>query len=104
MRDVRKITPDEEKCRLEPMGVPGMGMFKVDFVKPEPEGTLVIMLFRVTGYDRDCDGSAMARLERLGFGDMEPSGWEPTHLGLYPGCDIVVTEDDVRELARRVAG
>jgi hypothetical protein len=60
-----------------------------DFAKPVPEGTYVAMVFRVTGYDSDCDGSAMARLEQVNRGG-ESTGWEPTHLGLYADVDVVL--------------
>lgn len=105
MRPVREITAEEERFRLEPIEGTrtGMirrdparsGMIRRDPVEPEPVGTIVLMAFRVTGYDKDCDGSLMARLEHIDR-DGEASGWEPTHIGLYPFSDLVVTAEEWR--------
>jgi len=95
MRPVREITANEENFRVEPIAGTNAGMIRRDSVEPEPVGTLVLMAFRVTGYDKDCDGSLMARLEHIDR-DGEPTGWEPTHLGLYPSTDLVVTADEWR--------
>ena len=95
MRPVREITAEEENWRTEPM-IEGTDRFQVtkrDMVKPEREGTIVLMAFRVTGYDADCDGSAMARLEHIDK-DGEPTGWEPSQLGLHPSTDLVVTLEE----------
>lgn len=62
---------------------------KRDFVKPVPEGTYIAMIFRVSGYDADCDGSAMARFEHVDRHG-EPTGWEPAQLGLYADTDVVL--------------
>lgn len=70
-----------------------------DFVKVLPEGTYVAMVFRVTGYDRDCDGSALVRLEQV---DRHggTTGWEPHHLGLYADTDVVLDgPGDLHEIA-----
>lgn len=91
MRPVREITSAEENFRMElrgPFHVP-----KRNPVKPEPEGTIVLMAFRVTGYDPDCDGSLMARLENIDR-DGEATGWEPFAIGLYPDHELVVTQDE----------
>lgn len=64
---------DRENARLEPV----------------PIGTYIAMVFRVTGYDRDCDGSLMARLENVNA-DGEETGWETNCHGLYPGTDWVL--------------
>lgn len=60
-----------------------------DPVEPLPVGSYIACVFRVTGYDPDCDGSLMARLEQVDK-DGEPSGWTPDCLGLYPDFDVVV--------------
>ncbi len=95
MRPVREITSAEENFRME-----GKGPFVVarrNPVKPEPEGTIVLMAFRVTGYDRDCDGSLMARLEHIDSkGDA--SGWEPSRIGLYPESELVVTQNEWQKM------
>jgi hypothetical protein len=79
-----------------------MGAIKRDPVEPEPVGTVVLMAFKVTGYDPDCDGSLMARLSHIrpdGPNDeWTESGWNETNIGLYSD-DIVVTEEELVELA-----
>jgi hypothetical protein len=68
-------------------------MSKKDPVEPEPVGTYVAMVFRVIGYDQDCDGSLMTRLERVNeFG--EASGWRSTCIGLYPDTDVVLVSSN----------
>jgi hypothetical protein len=96
MRPVRRVTPEEEQARTEEFAK-GMYFYKVNPVEPEPVGTVVLMAFRVTGYDRDCDGSLMARLEQIDKAG-EPTGWEPTHLGLYPDVDLVCSVEEFRAL------
>jgi len=74
-----------------------MHTIKRDPVEPEPVGTIVLMAFRVTGYDQDCDGSLMARLEHIDK-DGEATGWEEDSVGLYPSNDLVVTAEEWRQL------
>lgn len=95
MRPVLKITAEDENFRTEPM-FPGDDRFHVirrDPVEPEPVGTIVLMAFRITGYDRDCDGSLMARFEHIDRHG-EPTGWEPSNIGLYRDTDIVVSQEE----------
>lgn len=99
MRRMREITAVEENYRIESLASgPGFDalMGRRDPVEPVPVGTVVAKIFRVTGYDPDCDGSLMARLEGLSA-DGEPTGWEPTHLGLYPGSSWVLDSPDELE-------
>ncbi len=42
---------------------------RVDYVEPEPVGTIVLMPFRIVGYTKDYDGSALASLEPLYYDD-----------------------------------
>ena len=100
MRPVRQITAEEENFRLEPIGGARRAAIRRDPIEPEPVGTIVLMAFRVTGYDPDCDGSLMARVEHIDK-DGEPTGWEPTHLGLYPDADLVVSLDEWRSMFDR---
>lgn len=89
---VPEITAEQENFRLEPLAIgPGFDarMVKRDPVEPVPVGTYVVKVFRVTGYDPDCDGSLMARLAAVDREGIE-SGWEPTHLGLYPDSCLIV--------------
>jgi hypothetical protein len=91
MRPVRRITDAECNARAVPLieGNDRFITFKRDPVEAEPVGTFVVMVFRITGYDPDCDGSLMARLEHVNKAG-EPTGWEPSHLGLYEDTDLVV--------------
>ena len=100
MRPVREITSEEEKFRLE--NVPGrpdrITFIRRDPVEPEPVGTIVLLAFRITGYDPDCDGSLMARLAQIDFEEMDETGWESDCHGLYPSTEIVISEDEMRDL------
>lgn len=95
MRPIRDID-EEENFRIERRG--GFNVIKRDPVKPEPEGTIVLLPFRITGYDPDCDGSLMARLENLfkSGGKLVPSGWDTDSVGLDSG--LVVTEAELLKL------
>ena len=100
MKRVPEITAEQENYRLEPLAAgPGFNavMGRRDPVEPVPVGTVIAFAFRVVGYDPDCDGSLMARLEHIDF-EGKATGWEQTHLGLYP--DDAVVLDDVGELGR----
>jgi len=92
MRRVPDITSEQENRRLVPLaGFPGSSVFtsRADPIEPVPVGTYVAMVFRVTGYDPDCDGSLMARLENVDA-DGDTTGWEPDHLGLHHTCTWIV--------------
>lgn len=89
---VPKITAEQENYRYEPLAIgPGFNavMGRRDPVEPVPVGTYIVKVFRVTGYDPDCDGSLMARLAHVDRHGQD-TGWEPTHLGLYPDSNLVV--------------
>ena len=49
MRPIRKVTAAEENFRMEAI-TPEFGVVRREPVKPEPEGTIVLLPFRVTGY------------------------------------------------------
>jgi hypothetical protein len=77
VRRVPEITAEQQNARTVPSAdSPGFSVstLKVDPVEPVPVGSLVARIFRVTGYDPDCDGSLMARLESINA-DGEPTGW-----------------------------
>jgi len=123
MRFVKEITAEEENFRTESMGikVPGpvregaegygsqvremidapMCMIKRDFVKPEEEGTIILMAFAVVDYEKDCDGSALAKLKHIGW-DGDPSGLTIDGVGLYHGHDIVISREELEEIGTRV--
>ncbi len=98
MRPIRRITAKESNDRFvtQRSGDPFV-VRRCDPVEPEPVGTIIVMAFRITGYDPDCDGSLMARLEHIDRSG-NATGWEPTHLGLYPDCDLVVELGELRDL------
>jgi len=88
---VRRV-PDisgRENARIEPVSGLRAVTIRRDPVEPVPVGSYVAMVFRVTGYDPDCDGHLMARLENVDA-DGESTGWDSTHLGLYPESTWVV--------------
>jgi len=39
-------------------------------------------------------------MENINFTDGDVTGWNPTGLGLYPECALVVTEEELRQLAK----
>jgi len=99
MRPVREITADEERFRTVPIGGT-CGMIKRDFVKPEPEGTIILMAFRITEYDKDCDGSAMARLEHIDKNG-ERTGWTESNIGLDPEDALVITTRELKRMFKK---
>ncbi len=101
MRPVHEITAEEENFRGERFSPnPNVYFIKRDPVEAEPVGTLIMCAFRITGYDQDCDGSLMARLEQIDK-EGETTGWRPDHLGLYPDVDLVVSLKELKELFER---
>lgn len=97
MRPVKEITAAEENFRTELVSGAAFDVIKRDPVKPEPEGTIILVPFRITGYDPDCDGSLMARLEAIDK-DGEATGWTTNCHGLYPSIDLVVTPEELKAL------
>lgn len=72
-------------------GWPGMVTGHVDPIRPVPVGAVVALMFRVTAYDTDCDGSQMARLERINnIG--EGLGSTLDHLTLAPNDTVRLTD------------
>ena len=97
MRPVRKITAEVENFRTESVPGAAFDVIRRDPVEPEPVGTIVLMPYRITGYDPDCDGSLMARLEAIDKNG-ETVGGEMNCVGLYPDSNLVVTEDELKTL------
>ena len=97
MRPVREITVAEENRRMVPFVGTNMVTSKCDGIEPEPVGTIVLMAFRITGYDPDCDGSLMARVENIDRAG-ESTGWESNSHGLYHNVDIVITAEEWRAM------
>ncbi len=97
VRRVPEITAAQENFRTVPLfpdgSRPGMVTSRRDPVEPVPVGSYVARVFRVTGYDADCDGSLMARLEAV-TADGEPTGWSVNCIGLYPDSAWVLDRPD----------
>ena len=94
MRPIPEVTAEQENFRTEQMeGYPNISFVKRDSVEPVPIGTIVAHWFRVVGYDQDCDGSLMARLENLNS-EGGTTGWCPDHLGLYPDSGVILDGPD----------
>lgn len=100
MRPAREITAEEERFRTERRGA--FEVIRRDPIEPESVGTIVLMAFRIEGYDRDCDGSLMARLESIDR-DGDETGWHPTDIGIDPQTTVVATLDEWRGLFGRGA-
>jgi len=108
MRLVREITAEEENFRMEPAGQSPDGSviystIRRDPVEPEPVGTIVLMAFRITGYDKDCDGSLMARLTQIDYEEGEEAGSETKNHGLYPSTEIVISEGELKALYKEAS-
>lgn len=100
MKLLREITAAEENFRLEELA-PRMSFVRRDFVEPVPVGSYVAIVFKVTGYGRDCDGSALARLVHVDK-DGEESGWTENNIGLYPDSEVVLdSPGELHALAAR---
>lgn len=101
MRPIRKITAEEENFRMVPFLPEQPDRFvtpKRDPVEPEPVGTILLLPFRITGYDQDCDGSLMGRLENLYLHKdrLDSSGWDVRRISVSDG--LVVTESELIEM------
>lgn len=96
---VRPLPEPDDGARLEPIAGMNAVTIRRDPVKVVPEGSYVAMVFRVTGYDPDCDGSLMARLQPVNrFG--EAIGNERDCQGLYPDTEVVLDEPgDLHDMA-----
>ena len=68
-------------------------------VEPEPVGSIVLVPFRVTGYEVDDNGNCKAQLEQVNAkGDT--NGWKPEARWLQSQDALVVEQDDLQELFR----
>lgn len=97
MRPVREITAKQENFRIVGVDPFGFDVIRRDPIEPEPVGTIILKAFRITGYDPDCDGSLMARLENID-GDGDPTGYFVRRIGVDPSTTLVVIEDELRTL------
>jgi len=123
MRFIKKLSWEEEGRRLverDPVRLPGMISFKVDPVEVEPIGTIILTPLMVVGWDEDCDGSLMARLEPLNLDEETLLDEKPapkyatcslhearmfsllTHWGLTPSTGFVVTAQELVDMIREL--
>ncbi len=72
---VRRVPDVDERMWLEHRDG-GYAVVRREFVAPVPVGILIARIFRVTGWGRDCDGSALAELAEVDV-DGQATGWEP---------------------------
>ena len=87
MRPVRDVSK-EENYRVQVIG-PGM----TETVR-EPVGTLLLLPFRVVGYDTQGDGSCTARLEHINT-DGSATGGQASGMALRPTSALVVAEEEI---------
>jgi len=99
---IKKFQKPEDKARVESLGSNNNVQYltlKRDFVPPVPEGSYVIMVFKVTGFGSDCDGSALPVLEQVDF-DGRTTGWTENMVGLHGNTALIV--DNPKELTKLV--
>lgn len=101
MRKIREITAEEENFRLET--VQGFNIIRRDPIEPEPAGTIILIPFKITGYDPDCDGSLMVRLAAIDSSGNE-TGWEVDSIGLYDDIGLVIELEELKSLFLRIMG
>lgn len=100
IKRVKEITAEEENFRTEQLPPNNFNVIRRDSIEPVPVGTYVVKIFKVTGYDKDCDGSLMARLENI-TKEGESTGWDADSLSLYPESSwIVESPNDIDNLAK----
>lgn len=100
MRIVKDVD-EKENFRLVPVKGTNIVNPKREFIEPEPVGTIVLLPFRITGYERDCDGSAMAKLENIFVHDDKlcTTGWNQSCVGIKG--DLIVTDEEYLEMHRK---
>ena len=117
MRRPRDISSQEENFRVDDVA-PNIGFIRRDPVQAEPIGTLILRPMRVVGFDQDCDGSLMPRLEVLDLDEISAGLDEPdpvfaapdggtygnilTNCGMYPSSGFIITEQELREMIGRL--
>lgn len=97
MRPVREITAEEENFRLEQLPGTIFQAIRRDSVEPEPVGTIILLPFRIVGYEPDCDGSLMVKMDKIDK-DARITGGGIDRIGLSPKSALVVTEKELAEL------
>ncbi len=100
MRPVRNVSK-EENYRVQVIG-PGMTETVREPVEPEPVGSLVVVPFRIAGYEAQPDGSCRARLEHINT-DGSAVGGEASGIALRPTSALVVSEEELPNLFKMCA-
>ncbi len=98
MRPVRDVSK-EENYRVQVIG-PGMTETVREPVEPEPIGSLILLPFRVVGYDTQRDSTCTARLEHINT-DGSATGGEADGIVLRPTSALVVAEEEMLGLFTR---
>ncbi len=101
MRPVRDVSK-EENYRVQVIG-PGMTETVREPVEPEPGGTLVLLPFRIAGYDTQSDGTCTARLEHINM-DGSATGGGASGIVLRPTSALVVAEGEMPKLFEKCGG
>ena len=97
IRKIKEITAEEENFRVKQIAA-GIGVIRRDPIAPVPVGTLIVKVFRVMGYNKDCDCSLMARLENVD-NEGRSTGWTQNCIGLYPDATWQIdSPDDIDKL------
>jgi len=91
MKEIKEVTAEAENFRVE------NGIIRRDSIEPLPVGSIIAVQFQIMGYDKDCDGSLMARLNALDLNG-DATGWVADCIGMYPETGVVL--DDPEELKR----
>jgi len=100
MRPLTDIS-DRENAKVIDLGQQMMTIH-VNYVEPEPVGTIVLMPFRITGYTQDYDGSALTSLEPLFYdedtGKLEADADPTPYQFINKNVAIVASEAEVLTL------
>ena len=97
MRPLKDVSK-EENFRPQVIG-PGMVTTMRTPVEPEPVGSIVLVPFRITGYEVDDNGNCKALLEQVNA-EGETNGWKPEPRRLQTSDTLVVEKDELRTLFR----
>ena len=92
MRPINSVLAERENFRIM-----GPGLITRDTVKPEPEGTIVLIPFVIKEYVPNRHGSLMVHLIGINK-DFVNTGWDETNVGLYNSSILVIEPDEFKEL------
>lgn len=98
MRPLKDVSK-EENFRPQVIG-PGMVTTMRTPTEPEPVGSIVLVPFRITGYEIDGNGNCKARLEHVNA-DGETNDWQPEPRRLQSSDALVVEQGELQELFQK---